>query len=73
MDSWPMIETCWYAQWRGYTVDEQTWLIQESNRGHLSYFSLGHTRYPLWATPRGNEELALTEIKIDDWPEEGLN
>ena len=68
MNAWPMMERCWYAQWRGHTPGEQAWLTWESDRGHPSYFSLGHTRYSLWATPRGKEELALIEIKIDHWP-----
>ena len=80
MNAWPMIQQCWLAQWRGFTSDEQEYMIQEAERGHPTFIALGHAQYNLWAVdhfsqwssyplPRRSGE-NLISVKVDLWPEQ---
>ena len=78
MDSWPMIEASWRAQWRGFNPDEQAYMAQESDRGRPTFIALGHTQHPLWFVERHGPYSRyplpqrpgdhLICIKIDAWP-----
>lgn len=70
MDSFPMISRCWLAQWRGHTPAEQAWMIRESDRGHPTFFSLGHVQQPIWYIEHAGLTHLLMCVKIDAWPAE---
>ncbi len=83
MDSWPMVRACWQAQWRGFTPDEQAYMIQESERGHPTFIALGHHQYNIWSvehfsgwsiyplTHRSGDQ--LMSVKMDHWPGDRLD
>ena len=80
MDSFPMLERCWRSQWRGYTLEEQAWMTQESERGHPVFIALGHSQYSLWRRERYHLSSSyplptlpgddLISIKVDHWPDQ---
>ena len=70
MDAWPMIEACWWAQWRGYTPEEQAYMTQESERGHPTFISMGHHQFNIWSVKYWrmhmlHAEYELMSVKID--------
>ena len=75
-----MVSRCWLAQWRGFTPEEQAYMIQGSERGHPTFISLGHRQTYLWRIERftswshyplpGRPADDLISIKVDHWPEE---
>ena len=75
MNSWPMIERSWLAQWRGFSPEEQAWMWIQSAKGHPTFISLGHSQHPLWSIERfdlniGSTADDLISVKIDFWPME---
>ena len=79
MDAWPMVEACWWAQWRGFTFEEQAYMIQESDHGHPTYIVLGHHQFNIWSVEYcpslsvNRRDVAgdqLMSVKIDSWPGE---
>ena len=75
-----MMERCWRAQWQGFSPEEQAWMIQESDRGHPTFISLGHRQTYLWRIERfaawsrvplrGRPADDLISIKVDTWPDQ---
>ena len=78
MNAWPMIRTCWLAQWRGFSPEEQTYMEEESERGRPTFIALGHREYVIWGVAHfvnntqrlGQSADRLLSIKIDHWPSE---
>ena len=73
-----MIARCKLGQWLGFTLDEQAWMVSESEYGIPVFIALGHVSYPLWwiehrdpltgcrVYERSTDQLIT--IKVDDWP-----
>ena len=79
MDAFPMISRCWYAQWRGFTPEEQAYMSQEADQGRLTFIALGHNQHPIWTLERYDYRSPyplpartsdhLICIKVEHWPE----
>ena len=78
MNAWNMVRTCWLAQWRGFSPEEQAYMEGESERGRPAFIALGHQEYVLWEVEHrpGNARFLsvtvaqLLSIKVDHYPNE---